>query len=230
MNEHGLTPAGASAYIDRLADEYPLPLLSVVGGVCHTHLPSAGWWSISHISAHPGSLPTEILETTGDLTNEVLWHLYWAVTVTTHKIAERMGLKLQQVSEAVGPYPVFGDRCNDCDGQLVVRTRMHFRELLSGKKSPWCAPCQAESLDHRRDIRMSLARAESRHCQTPHWQALKERKKAATGGRCQLCNTLGKLDLHHRTYERAGAEEWDDVIALCKTCHMQFHKRRGLVL
>jgi hypothetical protein len=44
------------------------------------------------------------------------------------------------------------------------------------------------------------------------------------GFRCQVCNAYGvQLNVHHRTYERRGAE-WDtDLIVLCHDCHEIFH-------
>ncbi len=41
--------------------------------------------------------------------------------------------------------------------------------------------------------------------------------------RCQLCNSGGRLEVHHRTYARLGAERPEDLIVLCHTCHATFH-------
>lgn len=44
----------------------------------------------------------------------------------------------------------------------------------------------------------------------------------ASGGRCRLCNEGGLdvvLTMHHRTYERLGAELPDDLTCLCGVCH-----------
>lgn len=32
------------------------------------------------------------------------------------------------------------------------------------------------------------------------------------------------LELHHRTYERLGAERWDDLVAVCRSCHSAITK------
>lgn len=50
--------------------------------------------------------------------------------------------------------------------------------------------------------------------------------------RCQLCNSdgRGKLQVHHRTYDRIGRESPADLIALCAECHSKHHdKQPGLV-
>jgi 5-methylcytosine-specific restriction endonuclease McrA len=48
-----------------------------------------------------------------------------------------------------------------------------------------------------------------------------------------VCNeeaSKGKpLDVHHRTYERRGAEKAEDVIVLCRRCHELFHTTVGVV-
>jgi len=36
---------------------------------------------------------------------------------------------------------------------------------------------------------------------------------------------MNNLEVHHRTYERVGAERPADVIALCKACHEKHHDR-----
>jgi 5-methylcytosine-specific restriction endonuclease McrA len=43
--------------------------------------------------------------------------------------------------------------------------------------------------------------------------------------RCALCNTVGPLNAHHRTYERLGFELPSDLIALCRYCHAKHHDK-----
>lgn len=63
---------------------------------------------------------------------------------------------------------------------------------------------------------------------TAHWQ----RKRAAAiqraGNRCQFCNTAGRLEVHHRTYERLGRERDGDLVVLCRECHGVLHQYRRL--
>jgi 5-methylcytosine-specific restriction endonuclease McrA len=61
------------------------------------------------------------------------------------------------------------------------------------------------------------------YLRTPEWtqrraEALRKAKK-----RCQVCNGTNRLEVHHRTYERRGAELPEDLIVLCKGCHGKFH-------
>ena len=45
-------------------------------------------------------------------------------------------------------------------------------------------------------------------------------------GSSRLCNGTEGLDVHHRTYDRVGAEELDDLTTLCDRCHTLFHEDR----
>lgn len=71
------------------------------------------------------------------------------------------------------------------------------------------------------------------YLRTNHWQHKRLMALRRAGWRCQVCNeeaSKGKpLDVHHRTYERRGAERAEDVIVLCRRCHELFHTTVGVV-
>lgn len=55
------------------------------------------------------------------------------------------------------------------------------------------------------------------------WKHLRHEAVKAAKYRCQLCNSGGPLNVHHRTYRRVGSdEEISDLIVLCKECHKGF--------
>lgn len=60
---------------------------------------------------------------------------------------------------------------------------------------------------------------------SPEWKAKADACKERAGNRCQLCNKAGRLDAHHRTYERLRNELPEDLIALCRECHSKFHDK-----
>jgi 5-methylcytosine-specific restriction endonuclease McrA len=55
------------------------------------------------------------------------------------------------------------------------------------------------------------------------WRRKADAAKKRAGYRCQVCNRgaheVVQLEVHHRTYERLGAEEPGDLTVLCETCH-----------
>jgi hypothetical protein len=58
---------------------------------------------------------------------------------------------------------------------------------------------------------------------SPHWHMLKRQYSKVP---CYCCNEWYgfKLDLHHRSYERLGAELPSDLVKLCKFCHTYGHE------
>jgi len=44
---------------------------------------------------------------------------------------------------------------------------------------------------------------------------------------CELCNSNGELNVHHKTYDHRGEEYLflEDLIVLCQPCHAKFHDR-----
>lgn len=59
---------------------------------------------------------------------------------------------------------------------------------------------------------------------SPEWR--ERRKQALDWARnaCQLCNSPQEpLHVHHRTYDRLGAELPADLVVLCEDCHDKHH-------
>jgi hypothetical protein len=79
--------------------------------------------------------------------------------------------------------------------------------------------------------RMSERRSELRampyaeYLRTAEWQRRRHLARVRAGQRCQVCNGTERLEVHHRTYERRGAERDDDLFVLCERCHGHYHER-----
>lgn len=54
---------------------------------------------------------------------------------------------------------------------------------------------------------------------TPRWFMFARKVREFWGGRCAACNAVGAKDVHHRTYERMGREEFTDCVLFCRECH-----------
>lgn len=62
-----------------------------------------------------------------------------------------------------------------------------------------------------------------------HWRAFKAafvpRRTRNHNPVCEFCLAGHKrLDLHHRTYKRLGAEQAADVVLICLDCHARVHR------
>lgn len=55
---------------------------------------------------------------------------------------------------------------------------------------------------------------------TEHWISL---RRALRGRRCEHCGEGGRMELHHLTYARLGAELPGDLVTLCDACHRSAH-------
>lgn len=66
------------------------------------------------------------------------------------------------------------------------------------------------------------------YIQSEAWQQQRTYALDRAKNRCQLCNSPYRLQAHHRTYERLGKEEPEDLTVLCDECHRTFHKYRTL--
>jgi hypothetical protein len=60
------------------------------------------------------------------------------------------------------------------------------------------------------------------YLKSPEWAAKRTAALASNGGRCQRCPSPAVV-AHHLTYERAGHELPDDLVALCAPCHRRAH-------
>jgi 5-methylcytosine-specific restriction endonuclease McrA len=50
-------------------------------------------------------------------------------------------------------------------------------------------------------------------------QAAKQRER----WECTLCRSTRSLEVHHRTYDRLGHENIEDLVVLCWRCHRKHH-------
>lgn len=62
------------------------------------------------------------------------------------------------------------------------------------------------------------------------WRAVRDRYREERPWLCNVCGEAESLHLHHRTYERVGQEDLDDLMPLCRGCHELVHtlEARGL--
>ena|SRR5271167_3798758 len=63
------------------------------------------------------------------------------------------------------------------------------------------------------------------YLRTPEWEARRQQVLERDGHRCRVCNGTEQLNVHHRTYERRGDEDLNDLTTLCRSCHEYFHHR-----
>jgi 5-methylcytosine-specific restriction endonuclease McrA len=61
------------------------------------------------------------------------------------------------------------------------------------------------------------------YLRSQQWDLIRKQVRTKYKNTCQECFKAGKVEVHHKTYERIGAEHLDDLVALCRTCHKALH-------
>jgi hypothetical protein len=79
-------------------------------------------------------------------------------------------------------------------------------------------------LDQRR-IQKLRAMSYEEYLKTSEWAQKRDQALERDGHRCRACNSNEMLHVHHRTYERRGNEDLNDLTTLCQSCHEHFHKK-----
>jgi 5-methylcytosine-specific restriction endonuclease McrA len=151
------------------------------------------------------------------------------------------------------PISLFDCLVPSCRAPITVRNRTHLRQLLrldwyfglkvgagdlvefKSLSEMLCENCgqelqQCHDEERRTDLSVRRSRIAELHqmtyaeyLRTPEWKARRSRVLTRAGHRCELCNASGRLEVHHRTYERYAQEMLQDLIALCSICHKNFH-------
>ena len=68
-----------------------------------------------------------------------------------------------------------------------------------------------------------------RYLSTPEWRRTRAAALQRAGGSCSLDIThTDRLEVHHRVYDRLGAERVSDLVVLCHSCHQLHHREYGL--
>lgn len=80
-------------------------------------------------------------------------------------------------------------------------------------------------MDEQRIIELRMMAYED-YLKTTEWMVRRDWTLQRDGHRCRLCNGTKNLQVHHRTYERRGNEDPNDLTTLCEACHESFHEKR----
>ena len=59
------------------------------------------------------------------------------------------------------------------------------------------------------------------------WKALRASIFRERGKKCERCQSLGEVQLHHKVPVASGGEIWDEtnLILLCRSCHLEAHRK-----
>lgn len=127
---------------------------------------------------------------------------------------------------------------DDAMGQMLIEPTAQTREYIEKV----CQPCEPSQLVYSNDMMKYIMKAEgvddgavmrhnkfllySDYQRTPYWYHVSQRVKWVAGNRCSKCGRRDELQTHHLTYDHRGLEAKypEDLICLCKRCHMKEHE------
>lgn len=63
--------------------------------------------------------------------------------------------------------------------------------------------------------------------QSDYWKDVRATVLKRDSDKCSICNHIGGIDVHHRTYANHGSEHLhlEDLVSLCHNCHQLFHHK-----
>lgn len=168
--------------------------------------------------------------------------LYWETDTPTPQIISRFGLaNAHALVKAAGAGRVEGLICKRCSEAVTVPSRSGLKELSARRSTPdVCVSCSKKEredafAEHKRHLQefndrlRELASMPYRdYLATPEWDKTRRAALRRAGFQCQTCSAGGRLNVHHRTYERRGNEYPRDLTVLCEDCHSLFHQNRQL--
>lgn len=98
---------------------------------------------------------------------------------------------------------------------------------LAGAAIEMPLPAEATVVDAERLARLRTMPYRE-YLRTPEWRRTRAGALVRAGQACSLDVTHTEdLEVHHRTYERLGAELVGDLIVLCRPCHRLHHRANG---
>ena len=63
------------------------------------------------------------------------------------------------------------------------------------------------------------------YLQGEHWKLMRRLRLEVDSEQCAVCGSRNQLNVHHKTYDRIGAEKLSDLITLCQECHAKYHNK-----
>jgi 5-methylcytosine-specific restriction endonuclease McrA len=109
---------------------------------------------------------------------------------------------------------------------LVENPKWSMWRLTAAGRPP--VPSAVEKGPDARRLAELRAMSHRRYLQTPEWRRTRAAALLRAGNSCSLdAAHTERLEVHHSTYARVGAELVTDLVVLCRSCHELHHKEFG---
>ena len=81
--------------------------------------------------------------------------------------------------------------------------------------------------EHKYGNQFMSAEEKQQYLASAEWKALRQQVLARDEHKCKSCNSTNSLRIHHISYYNLGAENLEDLVTLCESCHNSLHKKLG---
>lgn len=123
-------------------------------------------------------------------------------------------------------------QCFEDESVLRIREQVVTLDYLTAKRTNGANPFKIFEAISEVDQTELHARLKAMRylafLETAYWFAVSMKAKAWAKMRCQVCDSMAGIQVHHRTYSSHGAEHLNmwDLVVLCGSCHGIFHGHR----
>lgn len=62
-----------------------------------------------------------------------------------------------------------------------------------------------------------------KYLKSPKWRELRENLFKVRGKKCEMCDKVTNIQVHHLTYKRLFNEPLSDLLVVCDSCHKDIH-------
>lgn len=170
-----------------------------------------------------------------DGVSSLIRYLYWYTDMEPNKISKLTEIDNRTLTRRAGSL-ILSAKCSRC-GTTYAREKTSRTD----QGSSICPNCiHADALDsHKAFLEDWIDNTWATHknpkmdqgtyaayLHSAHWKKTRHEALQRAAYKCQACSTKEEiLDVHHNSYERLGAEEAQDLIVLCRTCHGRVHNK-----
>jgi hypothetical protein len=167
--------------------------------------------------------------------------IYWADIIDFESLRKSLNLTKTTIREYIKPIQT-ETQCNVCGEYLYANSLTKVMLLKRGYDENICEKCKKTRADNKYNqdkesrIKWEQERVKRQqrlyelrtmpyelYLQTEEWLCTRNVKLRQAKYRCQVCNSDESLNVHHRTYENRGNENYKDLIVLCRNCHKLYH-------
>lgn len=125
-------------------------------------------------------------------------------------------------------------QCLNCGGAFKTKPLAHKKfsdkirtEFNITKFNDWDANRNSENEELSKLVKQRNSekyQKYQKYLKSAEWKIIREKVITRDKNLCQECKTKNAEEVHHKTYENLYNEPLEDLVSLCKSCHLEAHR------